>query len=95
MAFSLALPLLLNIATRGLGSLFLFLGLALAWSRIYISVHFPLDILGAVAVASVAVSMIWTTRGPLFLWVYPGLQRTYETMLVRLHAPEAIFPRDL
>ena len=94
LAFSLALPLLLNSVTRGLGGVFLFLGLALAWSRIYLGVHFPLDMLGAVAVAGVAVSMIWITRGPLLRWVYPGLQRTYETMLVRLHAPEAIFPRD-
>lgn len=94
LAFSLAAPLLLNSVTRGLGSVFLFLGLALAWSRIYLGVHFPLDMLGAVAVAGVAASMTWIMRGPLLRWVYPSLLRIYLTALVRLNAPQAIFPRD-
>lgn len=95
LAFSLALPLLLNGATRGLGGVFLSLGIALAWARIYLGVHFPLDMRGALVVAGVACLLIWIVRAPLFRWVYPGLLCIYETALDRLDPPQAVFPRDL
>lgn len=41
---------------------FLILGMAVAWARIYLGVHFPIDMLGAVAVVMVAhfgTSLLW------------------------------------
>jgi undecaprenyl-diphosphatase len=40
-----------------LGVLTLVLGFSVAWSRIYVGRHFPLDILGAVAVACLTYEM--------------------------------------
>ena len=50
-----------------LGVLTLVLGFLVAWSRIYLGLHFPLDMLGAVVVAClacVAVSPFWRRMGP-------------------------------
>ena len=50
-----------------LGILTLVLGFVVAWSRIYLGLHFPLDMLGAVVVAClacVAVSPFWRRMGP-------------------------------
>jgi undecaprenyl-diphosphatase len=50
-----------------LGVLTLVVGLLVAWSRIYVGLHFPLDMLGAVVVAClayVAVSPFWRRMGP-------------------------------
>lgn len=37
--------------TRSLGTVMALVGLAIAWARIYVGVHFPLDMVGAIAVA--------------------------------------------
>lgn len=53
----IALTLLLGGARR-LGGLTVLAGLAVAWARIFVGVHFPLDMIGAAAVACVAYALI-------------------------------------
>jgi undecaprenyl-diphosphatase len=60
-----ALTLLFGGARR-LGELTLLIGVAAAWTRVFLGVHFPLDIVGAVAVACVAYALIvplWRLAG--------------------------------
>ena len=61
----------------------LLLGLAVAWARIYLGVHFPLDMVGAVAVALsvyLAITPLWHRFGAgLSFWV-SGI---YRTLLAR------------
>lgn len=62
---SMALTLLL---TRKLlpGLLLAVVGIAVAWSRIFLGVHFPFDMLGAVAVsllAYVILRLLWSRKG--------------------------------
>jgi undecaprenyl-diphosphatase len=52
--WSTALALSLRAPTRRIGLMLVGSGLPMAWSRIYLGVHFPLDMLGAFAVASAA-----------------------------------------
>jgi undecaprenyl-diphosphatase len=57
--------LLLNGATR-YGIAILLAGLAVAWARVFVGVHFPLDMAGAVIVASVALFLLtpfWSLFG--------------------------------
>ncbi len=91
--FSLAIPLLCSALTRAFGGLFLLLGLATAWARIYLGVHFPLDMLGALGVAGIAGVLAWTTRAPLHRWVYPPMVRIYAAILKWLRLPASLFPR--
>ncbi len=93
--FSLAIPMLCRVETRRWGCGTLLLGFAVAWSRIYLGVHFPLDMLGALGVAAFASSLIWKA-GPSFRRrLYVWLVSIYETGIHRLGLPVSVFPRDL
>ena len=54
--WAIAFSLLLHERPRPAGWAFALLGVPVAWARIYLGVHFPLDILGA---ALVALSSVW------------------------------------
>ena len=78
-----------------MGIAFLIMGFAVAWSRIYLGVHFPLDMIGAMVVAGLAthlIRMIAQHLRPLF---YPRLISIYEHVLRHLRLPAAVFPRNL
>lgn len=92
--FSLAIPLLLNAASRGWGGALFLMGIAVAWSRIYLGVHFPLDMVGAFGVAAFVSFLIKIAGSRLHRRYYPRMISIYETGLHRLRLPEFIFPRD-
>ncbi|WP_321782197.1 phosphatase PAP2 family protein [Burkholderia pyrrocinia] len=79
---SLALTLLLGDA-RTLGGLTLLVGLAVAWARVFLGVHFPLDMLGAVAVACatyVLIAPLWVLAGRAVTGI---ITRIYRKLLAR------------
>jgi membrane-associated phospholipid phosphatase len=53
------LSLLLHKQHRVMGGLLFLIGIPVAWARIYLGVHFPLDIVGAAIVGMVSASLIW------------------------------------
>ena len=63
--FALAMTLLLNRASRLWGAVFFVLALFVAWSRIYLGIHFPFDMLGAFVVALVSCNSPATPPFPL------------------------------
>ena len=93
--FSLAIPLLGRAGSRRWGVALMLLGFAVAWSRIYLGVHFPLDMLGAFGVAACASILIWMADPLLRRRFYPVLISIYETWLRRLGLSGSVFPRDL
>jgi undecaprenyl-diphosphatase len=52
--WSIAFSFLLQRGLRSSGVALALIGLPIAWSRIYLGVHFPLDMLGAIAVAALS-----------------------------------------
>ena len=92
--FGLAIPLLLGAHTRRWGAVVLALGFGLAWSRIYLGVHFPLDMIEALGVAAVATLLVRRADLHLRRWVYPRLISVYETLLRCLALPQTVFPRN-
>jgi undecaprenyl-diphosphatase len=67
----------------GLGLVTLAVGLCVAWARIFLGVHFPLDMLGAVGVAAFSyaiVSPLWRRAGSAITSV---AQRLYQMTFAR------------
>lgn len=66
-----------------LGVTILLMSILVAWARIFLGVHFPLDMAGGVAVASVSYAMakpVWALTGnPLVNW----LERLYGHLMAR------------
>lgn len=76
--WAVAFSLLLHEQPRVAGWVLALLGLPVAWGRIYLGVHFPLDMLGA---ALVAFGSAWLTLGEEHRFVAPVvhiLQRLYR-----------------
>jgi undecaprenyl-diphosphatase len=91
--FALALPLVLNPVSRRMGWFMLALGAAVAWSRVYLGVHFPFDMAGAVLVALASTLAVQPITRRLRSAVYPALERLYDWILTRLGLPTRWFPR--
>lgn len=68
---SLALSLLFDEAYL-LGCVLAVIGLAVGYARVYLGIHFPLDMLGALAVSAVSNSLIWV------LWQRHGTGLTLQ-----------------
>lgn len=78
-----AITLLLSRETRQLGGILAALGLGIAWSRVYLGVHFPLDMLGAIVVSGLVASLVAITER----FYMPTLYALSRGVYRRLFAP--------
>jgi undecaprenyl-diphosphatase len=69
------------------------LGVLVAWARIYLGLHFPLDMLASALIACLfgvlAALLVSTVRR----WIMPVADRIYEGALDALQLPSRVFPR--
>jgi undecaprenyl-diphosphatase len=69
------------------------LGLSTAWARVYLGVHFPLDMAGALLLALIGAAVARAAQPRLTASLLPWLERTYEALLRLSRLPPSIFPR--
>jgi len=62
--WAVSFALMFHAASRRLGLVLAIVGLPVAWSRIYLGVHFPLDMVGAAVVAGLAAWLCARARHP-------------------------------
>lgn len=75
------------IATRvswSWGWLVAFAGVAVAWARIYLGVHFPVDMMGSFGVALVSAAVARAFVPVAQRWLLPIIEGCYEATLIRL-----------
>lgn len=78
---AMGITLLFASARSALGWAVLFLGSWVAWARIYLGVHYPLDMVGAVAVVAAVCALIgpvWLRSGPRLV---EGVEKLYRLVL--------------
>lgn len=84
------------IATRGapaFGKLVALLGVLVAWARIYLGLHFPVDMLASALIACLFGTASILLQAPVRRWVVPIIDRIYDAALDRLRLPPRFFPR--
>ena len=92
--FALAFAWLVNRITRSWGWLFLLAGFAVAWSRVYLGIHFPFDMIGAFVISLIWAVLIRLISPLLRSTIYPLALKLYEAIIATLRLPQAIFPRS-
>lgn len=81
--WSVAISLMLARCSRRVGLVLALLGLPMAWARIWLGVHFPLDMVGALAVGGSAAWLLQAVFGSPVSWLVGYLQ----TMRNRILSP--------
>ena len=91
--WTLGLGLIVSGASSRWGWILSALGLVTAWSRVYLGIHFPFDMVGSLAVAGVSVLLAYTLRAWVAGRMLPVVDGVYESTLQALHLPSTLFPR--
>lgn len=81
--WAVSLLLLTQTRTRASGLLLALAGIPVAWARIYLGVHSPLDMLGALLCGGLAAWAFHNVESPLAVRLYQWAERLYQ----RLCAP--------
>jgi undecaprenyl-diphosphatase len=80
-------------AARTWGTVVTVLGVLVAWARIYLGLHFPLDMLASALIAGLFGAVAALLVAPVRRWLMPVADRTYEVALDALRLPSRFFPR--
>lgn len=93
LVWALALGLVATGAARRWGWALAIYGLGVAWGRIFLGVHYPLDMIGSAIVAVVASGIALVARCWPVGWLLPPLEAIYERAITALRLPSALVPR--
>ena len=82
---TMAFSLLLHAGTRRIGRYLLLLTLPVAWARVFLGVHFPQDMLGALVLAAAMATLVGASRSWLILPFYHRVaMRLYRILFAPL-----------
>jgi undecaprenyl-diphosphatase len=68
-------------------------GLLVAWARIYLGLHFPLDMLASALIAGIFAALSAWLVAPARRFVVPLANRIYDRALDLMRLPDRMFPR--
>lgn len=91
--FTIGLGLIATGAARRWGAVVLALGITTAWARVYLGVHWPLDMAGSFILASVCAVFAVIVRPLADAHLVPLVERPYHWVLDTLRLPLTVFPR--
>ena len=91
--FSVAVPLLAHRISQNWGAVIFAFTFPVAWARIYLGIHFPFDMIGALALAAISTVIVSIVSPLLRARIYTPLCDLYESVIAMLHLPTTLFPR--
>ncbi len=75
------------------GKLVAISGALVAWVRIYLGLHFPLDMLASALIGGFFGGVAVLLSPPIHRWITPVANQIYEQILDALRLPSRVFPR--
>jgi len=91
--FTAGLSLVVTGAARRSGICVILAGVLVAWARIFLGLHFPIDMLSSAMIALLFSLLAPALEYPIGGFVIPVGNRLYDAVLDRLRFPKALFPR--
>ena len=90
---TIGLALIATRAAPAWGKIMSAFAVLVAWARIYLGLHFPLDMLASALIACLFGGVAALLEAPVQRWVMPVADRLYEDLLGALRLPSRAFPR--
>jgi len=81
-------------SARGYGVVTCLYGMGVAWARVFLGVHFPLDMMASFVVAITSAGIAAFCQPVVTTWVLPVADGMYEMLLQVLHMPQMLIPRQ-
>ena len=70
-------------------------GSLVAWARVYLGLHFPIDMLSSAAVAAACSFVALGLEWPVAQFVIPSANKLYDGLLDTARLPKRMFPRAI
>ncbi len=83
-AWSLGLGLVLTGGSYRWGAIACLAGVAAGWARVFLGVHFPIDVLASIPAGLLAATFARAALPPIRRWVAPPVERSYDVALRHL-----------
>lgn len=93
--WTLSAGLILTGAATRWGAAVCVYGFAVAWSRVWLGVHFPDDMAASALVAVACGGLARVARPAASAWLLPWPDRLYEAALPALRLPQSLIPRQV
>lgn len=91
--WSVGFGLIATAASRRWGAAVALVGVAVAWARVYLGVHFPVDMVAAAVVGLAGAGTARLVLSPMRRRVLPLVEGAYEGVIRALHLSPRVFPR--
>jgi len=82
--WSVAISLSLHLHSKTTGLVLSMLGIPVAWARIYLGVHFPMDMAGALAISALSAVLCRRAERTVFSAIYPTIFLIYCSLCAPL-----------
>lgn len=91
--WSLGFSLVITAAAKHWGVVVWLTGVVVAWARVYLGVHFPIDMVASLVVGLVGAVISLCLVAAMERWVQPVAEWIYLRSLELLRLPSSVFPR--
>jgi undecaprenyl-diphosphatase len=92
---TLGVGLIMTGTARRWGTVVCLYGVSVAWSRVYLGVHFPIDMIASILVAVLSGGIARIGQPTMVTRVLPLADGLYETALRALRVPPVLAPRQV
>ena len=90
---TVGISLIMTRAAPTWGKVAIVLGALVGWARIYLGLHFPVDILASALIAGLFGMIAALLASPVARWIMPVVEWVYEGALETFRLPSRFFPR--